>query len=487
MRRNCEELRRLDDEIHALEYRLIGLRTRRNNLMPLCQLPPEILARVLYFAQVANKDNPKKLHTPWINFDCNWHQYTHVCRRLRDVAVETPSLWTFIRCDTPTQPGKWAELCAARAKTCSLDIIGLGHHNFTSPEHFASTYLGRASRVYLGSRGGRETGQQRKYYNCILNTPLPLIEVLYCDMDIMTFPTHLVGGTSMTLTRLILLNVTFETSIGAIHFPSLRYLNLAISHMRVQGHHTKQFVTLLKGTPELETLVVELNCPQVDATIDEASISVSLPHLRTVHISGSATGVNGFLRVIPRPCRDLCIDVELDNEPEREVYHYILRFWSDVVSNHHETILEGRIEYSASEIGLFELGTSFDPQSEAQQPRMFFSYPYRAAQSLVPRELMKWVQCVKFVDNWEQDDINVFGDLGHHVQSVVADSVDDLNYLPPGLDDWLRTRAQSGHALRFIKFIDCALEERSTGELFNYARKLEIDGVVGSMRWTRWG
>jgi hypothetical protein len=90
------DINQLDQEIAALERQLIDLKARRNLLVPFCRLPLEILVRMLYFAQVASPDDRNQIKTPWIDFNRRWTECTRVCRRLREIALETPSLWTFI-------------------------------------------------------------------------------------------------------------------------------------------------------------------------------------------------------------------------------------------------------------------------------------------------------------------------------------------------------------------------------------------------------
>jgi hypothetical protein len=76
----------------ASQQRMASLSATRNaNVSPLLRLYPEILARVFYFLQ-CSQDSDRWVSTPWIKFDAGWIRYTLVCRRLRDVALSTPSL-----------------------------------------------------------------------------------------------------------------------------------------------------------------------------------------------------------------------------------------------------------------------------------------------------------------------------------------------------------------------------------------------------------
>jgi hypothetical protein len=105
----------VDKGIAAARQVLRSLLTRRNTLMPISLLPPEILARVFHLLVL--KEPPfsgrRKRKLGWI-------RATHVCRHWRQVALDDSSLWAKIW-GIPTNP-KWISEILARAKNAPLDI-----------------------------------------------------------------------------------------------------------------------------------------------------------------------------------------------------------------------------------------------------------------------------------------------------------------------------------------------------------------------------
>ena len=98
--------------------------TRRNALMPISLLPPEILARVFHLLVL--KETPfsgtRKL---------GWIKVTHVCRHWRQVALDDSSLWARIRATQANT--KWISEMLARAKNAPLHIV-LTTVGMSSPE-----------------------------------------------------------------------------------------------------------------------------------------------------------------------------------------------------------------------------------------------------------------------------------------------------------------------------------------------------------------
>ncbi|KAI0317266.1 hypothetical protein OF83DRAFT_155940 [Amylostereum chailletii] len=132
----CEEV---DEDIANLKNVLyLMLRHRNTHYPPISRIPPEILLlifRLLHDGSTKDlcsqlfDDNPSrpKSHSTWISV-------THVCRQWREVALNSPFLWTDIFC--PMFPRLWTEeiikrssetllACYLRAREGSNDKIGL--------------------------------------------------------------------------------------------------------------------------------------------------------------------------------------------------------------------------------------------------------------------------------------------------------------------------------------------------------------------------
>ncbi|KAG1887827.1 hypothetical protein F4604DRAFT_1570521 [Suillus subluteus] len=95
-----------------------ALHSRKNTLTSIFSLPPEILVTI--FTYIVEEENSKiytgiprrgGAPTPMI--------VTHVCRHLRQVALECPSLWTFIDCLS----APWVPIMLERSKQAALVVI----------------------------------------------------------------------------------------------------------------------------------------------------------------------------------------------------------------------------------------------------------------------------------------------------------------------------------------------------------------------------
>ncbi|KDQ51403.1 hypothetical protein JAAARDRAFT_140488, partial [Jaapia argillacea MUCL 33604] len=90
-------LANIDSEIAAHLESIRQLCTKRNSLVPISRLPPEVLASI-FVQHVAQND----LRSPLLSSGCSadwWIAVTHVCKHWREVALATPMLW----CSLPFQ------------------------------------------------------------------------------------------------------------------------------------------------------------------------------------------------------------------------------------------------------------------------------------------------------------------------------------------------------------------------------------------------
>ncbi|KAF8644090.1 hypothetical protein AX16_008695 [Volvariella volvacea WC 439] len=114
------ERARIDQEILQLEEQLRDLRLRRNALVPISQLPPEILSRIMtiYQRDIFNEKPPKNEHPSPRSL--LWISITQVSSHWRDVALQCPSLWNAI--SLPAMRHEWAELHFLRSQGTPLSL-----------------------------------------------------------------------------------------------------------------------------------------------------------------------------------------------------------------------------------------------------------------------------------------------------------------------------------------------------------------------------
>ncbi|KAI0056098.1 hypothetical protein BV25DRAFT_1832555 [Artomyces pyxidatus] len=110
-----DTLQSFDDEESSMRRAMQSLRTRRNALIPISRLPPEILTRI--FTINAAADIPGIRDKTKTRPRLGWITVTHVCRRWREMVLDLPILWAQLALPLGD---KWAEEMVARAKSVPL-------------------------------------------------------------------------------------------------------------------------------------------------------------------------------------------------------------------------------------------------------------------------------------------------------------------------------------------------------------------------------
>jgi hypothetical protein len=282
------------------------MKARRNvHTSAFVRLPPELAARVLHFSQCGGR-----LHTPWLDLDRGWTRLMRVCRRLRSVALSTPSLWSTLHCGAPEWPG----LCIMRAKGIPLGMCGEGFSSLVNEEdeRYAGPELAwhvlnarRLCMLIPARMPDRPTKASIIYH------PLPQIEKLHLMRDSargIQWPHFLsqgfLGGRSDTLRALTLEKVAFADTDDAPSFPALVHLDMRSSHMSHEVQSVRQLVALLRGAPRLKRLVVQFGGAEGPHGAYEP---ISLRHLRTLVLEGRIDDLETFTGLLPLPSHHLSL------------------------------------------------------------------------------------------------------------------------------------------------------------------------------------
>ncbi|VDC04020.1 unnamed protein product [Peniophora sp. CBMAI 1063] len=91
------QLTAFDAELAYANKAVLVAKKRRNLLAPACRLPFEILSTIFALVQqiwTPGVERERKVY----EYDLGWLRVSHVCQYWRNVAVQTPSLWTKIPC-----------------------------------------------------------------------------------------------------------------------------------------------------------------------------------------------------------------------------------------------------------------------------------------------------------------------------------------------------------------------------------------------------
>ncbi|KAI0064253.1 hypothetical protein BV25DRAFT_298322 [Artomyces pyxidatus] len=104
--------RRVDDELAAIHLALCHSRSRRNAMAPISRLSPEILALIFFFLV---RSHPVDLD------DLEVVKITRICRRWREVAINSAILWSVIPLALDE---RWVTVMLTRAKGTPTTIFG---------------------------------------------------------------------------------------------------------------------------------------------------------------------------------------------------------------------------------------------------------------------------------------------------------------------------------------------------------------------------
>jgi hypothetical protein len=473
-----EELRRIDDEIANLhdERQLAGLKTRRNSFSPLCRLPSETLSQVLQFVQIATPLRGDYISAPWIDFDPRWVAHTLLCRRVRTVALETPSLWTFISSELYQSPTRWTSLCVSRASGCALDIVGRVPHQTAKPPLPAApslppntdtcAFLSQTRRLCLDSSFlrlfCRKVGKMPLPEH-VLTLPMPRLEFLACKTFVQLPASFLGSRSSAMLARMQLEFVDISANHGPFDLPMLSFLSMTID--RIGGG--QQFAALLKGSPRLQILVVETGSEVISAVSANALPRVVLPGLQTLFINCVGAALAALLHIIPAPSTHLSIDVRQATNVARldhSAFQYVLDFWSRATGEH--CLPDGRLMHinlghrDACELRFGQKFPSEDVVPGQGHPRVSFKYPYgkypyvhHDAELAIAASVLGLAETVHFFDQCLHHNK---ADMGPEPRHVVIKQTGRQRQPPPvALSRWIDESAYLVRPLDTITIHGC--------------------------------
>jgi hypothetical protein len=279
---NAAVIRALDERIAVLERELLAAKKQRNALVLAASLPFEVLADILRHTQ--HPDGLKNARLPSLGYDRKWARTMLVCSLWRDVAIQTPVLWTIIGSKRPP----WIELCSQRCRGKPLHLDGYNQH---TQQLFA-----RAQSFSVSHHPADDQG-----INTALNSAAPRMEALRVafrnherSTPSVTIGPSFLLGIPVSLVHLTL-NGGFIQMEDAPPMPSLRVFELQ--------HATSSYpclINLWKQAPMIDTLHLENPHIRIGASALNLT-KISLPRLRTLIITASTPDVSYLLKILPLP------------------------------------------------------------------------------------------------------------------------------------------------------------------------------------------
>ncbi|KZV73782.1 hypothetical protein PENSPDRAFT_732664 [Peniophora sp. CONT] len=294
--------RLLDAELERRERHLRLMREYRNMFsIPIHSLPPEVLSHVLFLSACDEED-----HTL---FTLGWTRLLLVCRRWRDIAWSTPSLWSFVSLEPP-------ELVSFPPPTIHNDMIirrvSLQRQRAgANPIH---------ARIYLN--GPRYDDEFFRVYQPFpwITSSLKTLHASGTTSGLSDFLARMDAHDHPLLSQLVVRLIVHESQKPLPSIPgdflarhvSLHELNVANVLVDFQGLSNLQSLDILHGyhynapieidevldalsrCPTLESL--RLNLPRSATTSSRNSRpGIKLPNLGSVLLQGTYTAVTHLL------------------------------------------------------------------------------------------------------------------------------------------------------------------------------------------------
>jgi hypothetical protein len=272
-----------------------SLFTRRNALVPISRLPPEILARVFHLLVLEEPPLSGGRSLGWI-------KVTHVCRHWRQVALDDSSLWAQIW-GIPTN-AKWISEMLTRAKNAPLDIEL--DDLITSSEEallMIPPHLSHTRQLRLHSLSGLSSDNVREIYSW--DAPaLEQFELTVPAYSPISFPdlggNMLFKGHAPRLRTLSLSRVIIPWSF----IPRGQLTQLEIVCLDEDGDSPgdlNQLIDLLVNCPALEILALD-SCLPSQLTELPYGRTIHLPHLSHLRLCGSTSRIiNIMLKMLKLP------------------------------------------------------------------------------------------------------------------------------------------------------------------------------------------
>ena len=284
----------VNNGIDATRQFLRSLFTRRNALMPISLLPPEILAHVFHLLVLEDPPFSRRRNLGWITV-------THVCRHWRQVALDDTSLWARIR-DTPTNT-KWISEMLARAKNAPLDIefndVGRSSPKalLMTPSHLFHT---RQFRIHSPSMVHFDSVRDIFSWEAPALEHFEITVTAYSCIDfrdlggIMLFRGHAPRLRTFSISQVVI-------PWSLIPRGQLTQLTIAcVNGDDYSPGDLNQLIDLLVNCPALEVLALESCLPSQLAEFPPDQI-IRFPHLSRLRLRGSTSRIMNMLKMLKLP------------------------------------------------------------------------------------------------------------------------------------------------------------------------------------------
>ncbi|KAJ3504610.1 hypothetical protein NMY22_g17864 [Coprinellus aureogranulatus] len=285
---NFERQRDLDLRITQLEQDLFDLKRSRNELSPISLLPAEILTTIFCLSRKGIDWSGRCKRLP------DFARLAHVCHAWREIALDSPSLWTLVQI-RPTTARELVQYQLINARGSFLTLEYVDKSNEPAHLDILSNVLDRTplKSITLCAQDFviRQVLCGVKHWVAYLAELVIECRTLSYSNSHIVLPQHISGGIMPKLHRLSLSNYILPWISPILSSPNLKDLTLGSNYHpsgRITGEYMIEFLSFLRRTPHLE--VLNLSFPPTSAgplNAPDGLAEVELPAIETLSINAS--------------------------------------------------------------------------------------------------------------------------------------------------------------------------------------------------------
>lgn len=299
----------LDQEITSIFEVYLTLKIRRNDLVLVVRLPPEILSTIFIAYACMLSPPVDEWQTVRVPYPYSWIAITHICKRWRDVALNTVGLWTTIWLSWVNMEAVEAILFRSKQAPLVINIQERTHPRCGEALRILALQVGRTRKL------GFEMPSMRYEYIKFKDFPPVLRSLNLSSVYIRAkLPWFVTQESAPNLTELKLNNFIVQWS-PHIFSPSLRYLEILHSRNTVAGEDENRVllsrviatVSNLHLLEKLTLLDVFLPVSDVSA-LPRVTDPTLMPYMTRLHLRGPVLAIFRFLDFFALP---VCTDIDL--------------------------------------------------------------------------------------------------------------------------------------------------------------------------------
>ncbi|KAI0630510.1 hypothetical protein C8Q77DRAFT_1133456 [Trametes polyzona] len=298
----------LEEKVRSHEWAIIELKSTINRMSPTACLPPEILSEIFVLIATDHYEWRKENHYGSAHA-YKWIALTHVCRHWRDVALNTPRLWSRV---VLTRPEVFREILP-RSKKASLWVSASLPHADERRLYALEALMKESSRLRelnltAPARFVQVISSQWKHPADNLESIILHAEAGQFEPDYLIPSTRLssefFSGQTPKLRHLEIHRIPADWT-SPLFCPSLRTLRIHLRYdLNPQPGEFPKLLQALEAMPMLETLQLNEAIPRLpdDITqLPDLGRRVSLPHLRKIDMFSDAIECANLLRHLSLP------------------------------------------------------------------------------------------------------------------------------------------------------------------------------------------